>query len=329
MPASPPTRRRPAITRNPRASIGQCAPLLALRANVLRAGVVLLLLLLASGCQVLRNCRVSEESISAARQLSLQAMDAQQKGRWDQAEQLYVSAVQRCPKDDRARYGYAEALWHRGAQQEAVAHMEEAVKLSGNDPERLVQLGRMYLERGELHRADVRADKALASNHQLAKAWALKGDIQEREGKKVEALASFHRALAYQSHYPEVQLAVAELYIQQDRSQRALATLQALATEYPRGEAPPNVLFREGLVLRKLGRYSDAARCLAEAAGRGEPSTELLYELAQTQSLAGDSASARLTAAAVLAREPNHPGCQQLKDELENYRPQMAAAIQP
>src|ERR1051326_2825708 len=100
--------------------------------------------IITSGCRALRGHKVSDENIAAARQLSLQGMDAQQRGQWDRAEILFAAAILKCPSDERARYGYAEALWQRGAWQKAVEHMEEAVRLSGSDPERLVRLGQMY-----------------------------------------------------------------------------------------------------------------------------------------------------------------------------------------
>jgi tetratricopeptide (TPR) repeat protein len=104
-------------------------------------------------------------------------------------------------------------------------------------------------------------------------------------------LASFHRALTLQQQYPEVQLALAEIYSAQDRPQRALATLQSLIDSLPAEQVPVEVLAQQGLALRALGRHEDAARSLAQAAELGNPSAELLYELARTQLLAGDSAA--------------------------------------
>ena len=278
-----------------------------------------------TGCHALRCRKVSDESINEARQLSLQARDAEQKGRWEQAEEFYAAAVARCPTDERARCGYAETLWHRGAKLDAVAHMEEGVRLSGDDPERVVQLGKMYLERGELHRAAVQAEKAISANRQLASAWALRGDVQRAEGSRTEALVSYHRALCYQPQYPEVQLALTDVHSQDGKPQRALATIQALADHYPAGQIPFDVSHRQGLVLRSLGRYRESAECLAAAARQRAPSVELLYDLARSQSLAGDKLGATQTAAAALRLKPNHAPSLNLQHELAGQQGQMAA----
>jgi tetratricopeptide (TPR) repeat protein len=297
-------------------------------ASAFAAGLtVLAMLLTTAGCRSLSCKTATDENISAARQLSLQGMGAQQQGRWDQAETLYASAVTRCPTDERARCGYAESLWQRGAHDEAVSHMEEAVRLSGNDPERRVQLGNMYLSLGQLDRAANLAEAAIIANRQLPGAWALKGDAERARGQMDAAVASYHRALSTQEHYPAVQLALAEIYAQQNRPQRALATLQSLADDFPPGQTPANVLYREGLVLRQLGRYRDAAKAIAAASDK-DPSADLLCELARTHLMAGDPASASLANAAALARDAQHAASLQMRAELDS-RQQMAAVGGP
>ncbi len=293
-----------------------------------RSGVLLaagLLLVAAGGCRAFRCQKASDETVAEARQLSLQGMTARERGRWEQAEALYADAVLKCPRDERARCGYAESLWQRGAQEEAVLHMEEAVRLSGHDPERLVQLGEMYLARGELDRAAAQADRAIAANRQLATAWALRGKVLQAQGSRTEALASYHRALTIQQQYPEVQLALAETYNQQGRPQRALATLQSLADSFPPEQIPVEVLIHQGLALRQLGRHPDAAQSLAQAAERGSPSADLLYELGLAQLSAGDTTAARLAVAASLERDPTHAGALALRDQLAASHGTMAA----
>jgi tetratricopeptide (TPR) repeat protein len=226
-----------------------------------------------AGCRVFRRQQTSDEGIAAARHLSLQGLDAQQRGQWERAETLFASAILKCPGDERARYGYAESLWQRGAWDQAIGHMEDAVRLSGDDPERLVRLGQMYRSQGNLPLAGRQADRAIAANPQLATAWALRGHVWHAQGNRTEALTSYHRALSYQQPLPEVQLAIAEIYAQENRPQRALATLQALAASFPPGQVPPEVSYHEGLALRALGRHQDAERVFAKAEQAGKPAT--------------------------------------------------------
>ncbi len=298
---------------------------------VMSGGLLITLLIGSLGCRSFRSHKVSDESIAAARQLSLQGIDAQQHGQWDRAETLFAAAILKCPSDERARYGYAESLWQRGATRQAVEHMEEAVRLSGNDPERLVRLGQMYRDRGDLAGAGRQAEAAIAVNGELAAAWALRGDILLTQGDSGGALISFHRALNYEQPLPDVQLAIARIYAQENRPQRVLATLQSLAASYPAGQVPREVLVQEGLALRALGRHQDAAGALAAAASLDNPPPELLCELARTQMLAGNATAARQTLNMGLQRAPQHPLFVALAGELNATRSAVipAAAVGP
>jgi tetratricopeptide (TPR) repeat protein len=278
--------------------------------------LAVLLATLAGGCRALRGHKASDESIAAARQLSLQGIDAQQRGHWDRAEMLFAAAILKCPTDERARCGYAESLWQRGSQAEAISHMEEAVRLSGHDPERLVQLGQMYRSLGDLAQASRMAERAIAANGQLAAAWALRGEVLQAQGNRGEALASYHRALAYEPSLPAVQLAIADIYLADNRPQRALATVQEMAGSCEGGQVPVGVLFREGLALSRLGRHRDAAGVFAQAVQQSNPPPELLCELARSQMLAGETNAARQSMAAALTTYPRHLGCIALAQEL-------------
>ena len=104
------------------------------------------------------------------------------------AETLFAAAILKCPSDERARSGYAESLWQRGAREQAIEHMEEAVRLSVHDAQRLVRLGQMYGATGDLARAGHCADQAIGVSPELASAWALRGHVQRErpEGQGCE-----------------------------------------------------------------------------------------------------------------------------------------------
>lgn len=280
-----------------------------------------------SGCGLFRCKATSDETLAAARQFSLQGLEAEQQGRWDQAESLFAAACQQAPQDERAHCGYAEALWRRDAHDEAIAHMEQAVRLFGNDPERLIQLGEMYLVRGEHELAGEQATRAIAANSQLAGAWALRGRVLEAQDLRSDAMASFHRALSLQPRLPDVQLALARIYTQQDRPQQALAMLQTLSDSYPQGQIPVEVLVKQSLALRQLGRLNDAATSLAQATTMPGANANLFYELARTQAMNGDVVSARLSLESALARDPQHALSLAMREELAARQDTLTARI--
>ncbi len=90
---------------------------------------------------------------------------------------------------------------------------------------------------------------------------------------------------------------------------------------------PQELLLEQGLALKALGRNENAASLLAQATQRGEPSAELLFQLAEAQLLSGDTTNARLALIAALAQEPAHVASNQLKGQIDEQQQRMTAAV--
>jgi len=280
----------------------------------------------ALGCASLHKDTVSGEVIKA-REMSLHGFDLLQQGKPEDAELSFKNAIETNPVDERAHVQFAELRWRRGLRDDAIKHLEQAVKLSGGDSTLVVRLGEMYLAQGDAERAWQQAELAIQSNRQLPCAWALRGDVRRQQGKLQEALAEYHRSLSFEGHCPHVQLALASIYREQNRPRRALSTLASLAEHYPPDEMPQELLLEQGLALKALGRYENAASLLAQAVQRGEPSAELLFHLAEAQLLAGDTTNARLVLVAALAQEPTHGPSNQLKQQIDEQQQRLTAAV--
>lgn len=285
--------------------------------------LALALAVLAGGCGTLNRYKLND-NIVGARQLSLRGMDSYQRGNLTDAEMLFSRAIQMCPLDERMQSHYADTLWQLGNRNKAIAHMEESVRLSCGNPEFLVRLGDMYLANGNVDRASQQAELAIKANRQLASAWALRGDVQRQQGNLEASLASYHRSLSYQEHYPRVQLAIAETYRVAGRPARALATLRALSDGYPVGETPQYVLYLQGVTLKDLGRFEAAIERLTFATKQGEPNPDLLYHLAEAHFRAGDPVNARLQVNQALAQAPDHPASQALLNQIVLHERQVA-----
>lgn len=239
------------------------------------------------------------------------------RGDWLGAEDQLSQAVQVSPLDPDARRRYAETLWHRGAAREAIAQLEEATRLSSEDPQIAVRVGEMYLATGQNTRARKAADRALDLDPKLGAAWALRGRTNEATGALKQALADYQRSLGYQPDDRQVLLAVAEIYRQLNEPERALVSLHSLVDSYPPGEEPQQLLYLEGLALVALGRYDDAVSRYTVAGERGGPTAEILYRLAEAEFLAGRGVHASIVAKQALVLDPNHVSAKALVDRLQ------------
>ncbi len=255
-----------------------------------------------SGCRAIRQIGESRQSI-AARRLSGQGFQAMHDGQWEIAERLFTDALDASKSDDRAHWGLAEAYWKRGERELAVEQMEQAVRLSADDPTFVERLGRMYLELGRLQDADLRSRSALESERDSPAAWALRGDCLKAAGQHEQALAAYHRALALQPDFPEVQIQAAEIYQAQERYDRLLATLDRLQDGTGVAQAPARVDILQGIAMRHLGRTEEAGRCFARAAAKDPSNPTPHMELASLALERGDTDAARQSLA--LARQLN------------------------
>ncbi len=205
------------------------------------------------------------------------------------------------------RARYAETMWQRGLYQEAIQHQQEAVRLSAGDPDLMTRLGEMHLARHDLPAARHLAQRVIDSGRESAATYRLLGDVLREQEKWRDALAAYHRALSLQPEYPEVQLAAAQVYQLHGRSERALATLQAMAASYAPGEQSPEVLYWAGLAAGSLGRHSTAVAYFAQAETQGLQTADLQFRLAESHHRCGDYAAARVALDRALHLDPRHP----------------------
>ena len=280
-------------------------------------GIVLIVLFSASGCRVWRRPPVGE-ALAGARQLSLRGAESLQQEKWNDAETYFSEALKESGMDERAHWGYAETMWKKGDRVLATEHMEEAVRLSGGNPDLTVRLGQMQLEQGKLDEAAKQATSALETNRCHPGAWALQGDVLVAWQQWDKALAAYHRALIYQPDFPAVQMAVAELYYRTDRPQRALATLDRLGDEHPLDRMPVRVQWLRAESLANLGRTREAKQALANAEQRlATCDSETMLALAKTRYALGDVQECQNVLVHMESLGLQHPGIASLRQEIQ------------
>lgn len=286
----------------------------------LAAAGVLASALCACGCRLAGQGGPVPQSLAASRQLSRQGVAALERQEWEEAASLLGKAVQSCPVDADARRHYAEALWQRGSQAEAIAQLEEAVKLAGDDAVLRARMAEMQLSAGRIAMARQFADQAIDLDPGLPAAWAVRARTSRTVGDFRAALADYHRALGAAPDDPALLVEAAEVHRALDQPQRALAALHRAADTYAPGEEPQQVLFLQGLAYMALGRSEDAAESLAAAADRGPPTPEVFYRLAQAELEAGRPDRAAAAARQALDLDPAHGPSHDLLGRLETAR---------
>jgi tetratricopeptide (TPR) repeat protein len=254
--------------------------------------------------------------VAAARDWSQQGVAAVEAGQWDQAEALLRKSIEVSPADAVSRRYLAEALWRRGAFEDALVQIEAAVRADETNPLLVVRAGEMLLATQSSELAVARADEAIRLDPKLAAAWALRGRAFWQMKQVERALADLQRALDFAPHDREVLIDIAGIYRQIGQPTRCLTTLHQLIDTYPQGQAPQQAMLLEGITLKELGRGRQAAESLLAAARAGPPNADVLSQLAQAYDSLGDYAAATAAAQEALAVDANHAPSRALLTQL-------------
>lgn len=272
------------------------------------------------GCRLHHGAEAASSSLVQCRQLSQQGLRALEHHNLAQAENLLSHAVKACPVDAEARRHYAEVLWRRRKQHEALSQLDEAVRLSSEDSELLAHAAQMRLALGHAAQAKELAERAIDFDPKNAGAWTVRGQVRRRAGKLRQALADFQRASGLEPDNRAVMQEIAEVYQDLQRPQQALAAWQTLCDAYPPGEEPQRVIYLTGLAYNAVGRPADAVECLRAAQQRGPANPEFLFHLADAELRAGRRDEARATARRALQLQPGHAPSLALMERLEIAR---------
>jgi tetratricopeptide (TPR) repeat protein len=198
--------------------------------------------------------------------------------------------------------------------------MQEAARISGNNPELLVRLGEMNLEQGQIAQAQAQADLALNNNRQQADAWQLRAKIASDQGQLQEAMQFYHRSLMAQTDNPPVQLALAELYQRMNRPQRALATLERMSDLRSPESQSATAWLLKGQAMASLGQTNEAKVCLVQATQQANcDDCQTFLQIAQLNAQLGQVAEARIYLGQVLSRQPAHPEALALQSHLQQH----------
>lgn len=285
-------------------------------------------LLAVCGCATFSRHTAEHQKVVNGRQLTQQGVDALQRGDLERAESLLAKAKKSCPVDVHTRSQYAEALHRKGDVDGAIAELQQAIRISGEDPNLMVRLGRIYFLAGRLPEADQQAQQTIARYPRYADAWLLAGDLAERRSDWEDAEACYLRCASYSEDLTPVLIRLARAQRNLSQPDRSLASLTRAERAYPQGEAPVELLIEQGLTCQAAGRNESACEYLIAAMEKGAPSPELMSRLAQCELAAGRIARAEWALRQTLSMDPQNVRGREIAAEIPLARQRMEQTLQ-
>ena len=277
----------------------------------------LLILVCQVGCCSFRQSAI-DARISKARDWTSSGLTALHHDRCDQAELFLEKAREACPEDKNIRKHLAEALQRQGEVDQAIEHLEFAIRDSSNASGLHVDLGNLYLQKSLPNVALQHADAALQQDRQQALAWELRGASLLAQSRLQEALQSLQMAVKYTSDSESsLHLEIGKIYRMLNRHENALNAFELYVNQYPTDQVPLAGVLQMGQVLSDVGYEQRAVAILAQATQRADCDASIWIALSQAQWRAGDRSNAKLTAYAAQQKFPEDSGLLNWVDELE------------
>jgi len=173
--------------------------------------------------------------------------------RWKEAETLLNEAIDADPKEASSLYSYAHLLIARGATDEGLKRIEEAVRVSPIDKLIYSCRGWLYLFAGKLDRADQLTQDAIFRFPEFPKAHFMRGLVLEELEEYDEALKAFKKALRLEERIPYMLAGLGHLYGKMGKRKLAYSVLHDISKLHEDGETAYVSGYCQALVHAGLG----------------------------------------------------------------------------
>lgn len=154
----------------------------------------------------------------------------------------YRSAIALNPSDARARRSYAMYLLGRRRNPEAVAQIEEAVRLDPLSPSAHSYAGWIYYSANDPRRAWAESQRALDLDPNYPFALYIQGHLYQDERKYDRAIAQYTKAVTSSGRTPKYLYALAQVYLAQGKPDPARQILAELQQQAKTAYVPPDYL---------------------------------------------------------------------------------------
>lgn len=193
-----------------------------------------------------------------------------QVGFWRDSETLFSRALAVTTNNDICNWGLSRALIKRGAYDEGIAHLQEAIRIRPNDHRFIADLGKAYLDLGNLEGAEACFQRVLELNPGNLPAMNNLASALLRQKKLEEAGPLLQKCIEQQPDKPDAYSNYGALLLYQGKYQEAADFLGRAVGRFPMNAALRNNF---GGALMNLNLRDDAIAQFREAL-RLDPSNQ-------------------------------------------------------
>ncbi|MXX86913.1 MAG: tetratricopeptide repeat protein [Acidobacteria bacterium] len=236
------------------------------------------------------------------------------------AERLtgYRFKLDQNPEDEKAHFSLAGMLAALGERDEAIRHLEDAVRVRPDFALALSDLGRLHFLNGDVERAVGFFNRAIAARPELPQAHHNLGTVRLAQRNRERAEAHFRRALEEWPDFAEAHYGLGEALEARGESEDALRHYRRAASVKPDFALAH---FRLGNLLAK-GGDEEASIGHYEAALAAAPDfVPARFNRAVVLARQGKTDEATMALQALLELEPDHRGARDLLSRIGNLPP--------
>lgn len=230
----------------------------------------------------------------------------------------YRFKLDRNPEDEKAHFSLAGMLAALGERDEAIRHLDEAVRVRPDFALALSDLGRLHFLNGEVERAVALFDRAIAASPALPQAHHNLGTVRLAQRNREEAEAHFRRALEEWPEFAEAHYGLGEALEAGDQPDEAFERYRRAVSAKPDFALAH---FRLGNLLARTDD-GDAAVRHYDAAIAAEPDlVPALFNRAAVLARQGKTDQAARSLEQLLQVEPDHREARDLLSRIDLRTP--------
>jgi protein O-mannosyl-transferase len=187
------------------------------------ASVGLIVLAVASLAKIFQTVRLAAVVLL----LGLGILSWQQARIYADEKILWQDTLSKNPDSILAHYNLGTELIHRGQLDEAIIHLQAAIRLQPSDPKNHENLGLAFLMKGQLEEALVSFQTAQCLDPDASDVYNNQGIIRLKMGQLVEATQQFREAIRLKPDYAAACYNLGNAYVRQGQFNQAIQQFQA------------------------------------------------------------------------------------------------------